>query len=390
MWFNKRGHHYMALGAKVDDEESLTRDSKEGKPSTADGSTRPARRKTRWQGLCICGSIWGLTVLSAVLLIYLLLAIARSLWGLEDDPDKIFDNFGKPGTGTEGLEWYPTNFLRDVISVPCHSHNDYWRRVPLYSALHAGCQSVEADIWLFDGNPELYVGHERAALTERRTLKSLYINPLVELLNQSNPATPFYNDSRRGVFDTAPDQTLVLLVDVKTDGATAWPHVIEQLEPLRSRNWLTTVEDGVVHERQVTVIGTGNSPFDSLGRNSTYREVFFDAPLGDMGHDVEYVSAHSTSLTYNVTNSFYASADLRAAVGYTWGGFNKAQLQILRRQIRGAHQRGLKVRYFNTPAWPVNLRNKVWRQLMKEGADVLNVDDLRAAVRKRWSPLYVL
>jgi hypothetical protein len=37
------------------------------------------------------------------------------------------------------------------LSVPvgCHSHNDYWRRVPLYSALQAGCIGVEADVWLF-------------------------------------------------------------------------------------------------------------------------------------------------------------------------------------------------------------------------------------------------
>lgn len=28
--------------------------------------------------------------------------------------------------------WYPRNFTADVLPKPIHSHNDYWRRVPLY------------------------------------------------------------------------------------------------------------------------------------------------------------------------------------------------------------------------------------------------------------------
>ena len=55
------------------------------------------------------------------------------------DVDRVFQKWGKEGTGTEDLAWYPTDFLRDIIPIPCHSHNDYWRRVPLFSALRAGC-----------------------------------------------------------------------------------------------------------------------------------------------------------------------------------------------------------------------------------------------------------
>ena len=38
---------------------------------------------------------------------------------------------------------------------PFHSHNDYWRDLPFYSALRAGAVSVEADVWLINGT--LYV-----------------------------------------------------------------------------------------------------------------------------------------------------------------------------------------------------------------------------------------
>ncbi|ORY71086.1 uncharacterized protein BCR38DRAFT_330821 [Pseudomassariella vexata] len=350
-------------------------------------------QRQRARKYCICGSIWGLKILAAVVLIDLLLAISisRSLFGLEDDPDKIFGNWGQPGTATEGLAWYPTDFLRDVVPIPCHSHNDYWRKVPLFSALHAGCVGTEADVWLLDDGPALYVGHDPAALTRNRTFKSLYIDPLVELLDRTNPETEFYNDpySRRGVFDVDPGQTLILLIDVKTEGASTWDQVLEQLEPLRSRGWLSYVENGKVHYGPVTVVGTGNTPFDSIMQNSTYRDTFFDAPLGEMWEDPDVDDLDSPavgSLTYDATNSIYASVSFKSAVGAVplWKGLDRSQLRTIRGQLKGAHRRGLNARYWDLPAWPISLRNQIWHDLMGEGMDFLNVDDLRGASRKKW------
>ncbi|KAI2608616.1 uncharacterized protein GGS25DRAFT_284966 [Hypoxylon fragiforme] len=379
LWSRQRGQDYMRVGKNEESEYSP-----ETRIDSEDNITRDAPKRKRWRGYLTCGSIWGVTILAITLLISLLLSIARSLWGIEDDPDKIFGNWGKPGTETEGLAWYPTDFLRDVVPIRCHSHNDYWRKVPLFSALHAGCIGVEADVWLFDDDPKLYVGHDTAALTTNRSFESLYINPLVDLLNRTNPHTPFYNDTRRGVFDYDPEQAVILLVDLKTDGAQIWPHVLAQLEPLRSRGWLTYVEDQVVHQRQVTVVGTGNTPFDLVVQNSTYRDAFFDAPLAEMWEDPSVPDTGSTNTTYNETNSLYASTSLTEAVGLIFGGFSDSQLRTIRGQIKGAHQRGLKVRYWDTPGWPIGLRNKVWHTLMEEGVDMLNVDDLKSAARKEW------
>jgi len=41
-----------------------------------------------------------------------------------------------------------------------------------------------------------------------------------------------------------------------------------------------------------------------------------------------------------------------------------------------AHERGVKVRYWDLPAWPIGTRNEVWRQLVSEGVDLINADDL--------------
>ncbi|KAK6954782.1 hypothetical protein Daesc_004751 [Daldinia eschscholtzii] len=381
LWNRQRSHNYVPVGGSEENENPTAE-----RIDPADKIVPTARKGRRWQGYLTSGSIWGLTILASILLISLLLSIAKSLWGLDDDPDKIFGHWGKPGTGTEGLAWYPTDFLRDVVPIRCHSHNDYWRKVPLFSALHAGCIGVEADVWLFDDDSELYVGHDEAALTPNRTFTSLYVNPLVELLNRTNPQTEFYNDTRRGVFDYDPEQTVILLVDLKTDGAKTWPYVLEQLEPLRSRGWLTSFDNGVVHQRQVTVVGTGNTPFDLLTENATYRDAFFDAPLKDMWEDPDASSPTPTNEAhiYNDANSFYASTSFADAIGIVLGGFSEKQLRTIRGQIKGAHRRGLKVRYWDTPSWPVGIRNKVWHTLMEEGADILNVDDLRGASKLEW------
>lgn len=296
----------------------------------------------------------------------------RRACGSPDDP---LGNWGKPGTGTEGLAWYPTDFLRDVTPVSCHSHNDYWRRVPVFSALYAGCTSVEADVWLRDGG-QLLVGHDIAALQPNRTFTSLYVNPLVEILTRQNPSTEFYNASRRGVFDTDPDQTLTLLVDLKTDGPETWPWVMKQLAPLRERGWLTFIEDGEIHLRQVTVVGTGNTPFDQVVANATYRDAFFDAPLERLENS-----------PYNSTNSWYASVSFWRNIGNVWwtNGPTGAQLDKIRRQVQEAHKRGLLARYWDTPPWPIHIRNRIWEVLIEEGVGILNVDDLESATKRDWT-----
>jgi hypothetical protein len=284
---------------------------------------------------------------------------------------------------------------------------------------------VEADVWLFD--EELYVGHNTASLTRNRTFISLYIDPLVKILEQQNPDTDFYNGTSHGVFDTDPGKSLTLLVDVKTGGPETWPWVVKQLQALRERGWLTYVENDEVHFRPITVVGTGNTPFDVLMQNSTYRDTFFDAPLDQMWEprqrtqdmkdwpesefddslpgealDEGEGSAEESNTTppvnvgqgmsgvlptdeFNELNSYYASVSFGKAVGRMWRGrLSPRQMKIIRGQIRGAHRRGLKARYWDLPSWPLGLRNHVWEVLVREGVDMLNVDDLKAASRQVW------
>lgn len=312
---------------------------------------------------------------------------------------------------------------------------------------------MEADVWLIDD--ELYVGHNTASLTRNRTFRALYVDPLVELLERQNPETEFYHGRRHGVFDTDPGVPVTLLVDIKTAGEPTWLKVIEQLEPLRARGWLTSTNGTYRQESVVTVVGTGNTPFDVLTRNETYRDAFFDAPLelmwekdssapegwpvwddGAPGEVLvegetsaeegrEFASSTSTSTpsssssvpddnslasdgpttgkemtsdnvgqglsgispstVFSAQNSHYASVSFASAIGHLWRGrLSQRQMALLRGYIRGAHSRGLKARFWDTPAWPIGLRNHIWDVLVREGADVLNVDDLRGVRKGVW------
>ncbi|KAL8677591.1 MAG: hypothetical protein Q9186_006000 [Xanthomendoza sp. 1 TL-2023] len=372
--------------------------------------------------LIFIGVIQLLSLLGGLLIVYLPGGIHR-----------IIDKWGQRGHIGQGLSSWPTDFSRDIIPVPCHSHNDYWRRVPLYSAIEAGCISVEADVWLFD--KQLYVGHSLASLTPNRTLASLYVDPLLHILEKQNPTTRFHpdgNQSQHGVFDTVPEQSLTLLIDFKTSGSALFPYVVAALEPLRSSGHLTHRNGTQIVSRPITVIGTGNTPFNLVNSDLTnpHLDIFFDAPLAAMweglsgaeksppapepeppvyGADIdasipevttpaeEQRSASESDMgqgmsgapespdAYTTENSIYASVSFTQAIGHVlFGKLSDSQMNLIRGHIRGAHRRGLKVRYWELPFWPIGLRNYVWDVLVKEGVDILNVDDLNGATKLDW------
>ena len=264
--------------------------------------------------------------------------------------------------------------------------------MPLYDALAAGCTGVEADVWLKDN--DLLVGHSTGSLTSTRSLKSLYIDPLTSILSHQNPPPASQNTttptnsttsgaSVNGIFETNPVASLTLLIDVKSDGATTLPTILQQLEPLRSRGFLTHFNGSAIIPGPITVVGSGNNPFDLLTHNTTYRDFFFDAPLSQFWGNGTNPSSNAS--LYTAENSYYASVDFMAAIGKPWHGtLVPQQVDMIARQAAAAAKRGLKARYWNTPAWPVGLRDHIWDVLVKEGVGMLNVDDLEGASRRNW------
>ncbi|KAF9654334.1 hypothetical protein BDM02DRAFT_3085763 [Thelephora ganbajun] len=266
---------------------------------------------------------------------------------------------------------YPTQFTQDLVPKRIHSHNDYWREVPLLTVLSYGVGSVEADVWLFGGAGDLLIGHDPESLTADRTFGSLYVQPLLEILKPQNPGYDLYKGSPpTGIFDTSSGASLNLLVYVKTDGASALPVILKALKPLRDAGYLTTYySNGTLVRSAITVIGTGNSPLD-LVRALDPRDYFFDGPLANL----------SRGDIFKPTLSPIASTGYAVAVG--WNGLGTIpdnQLTKLRKLIDDAHALGVQARFWDTPGWPVSARNNVWMVLLENGADWLNADDVEAA-----------
>lgn len=317
------------------------------------------------------------------------------------------------GTPADGVSTWLKDFSRSAIPVMCHSHNDYDRPYPLFSALAAGCASVEADVWSTPDGKDLLVGHSKGALSTEITLQSLYINPLLEILDGVNPSHTGSNFDKTypasGVFRTRPFKTLILFIDVKDDPVTTWPLLIKQLEPLRQRLYLTrhqinsTKDNNSTHQTfqlgPITVVGTGNilkhrkvnyGPDPAAWRQ--YHDVFLDAPLDELSVG-ETIGSEEDSVTTTMDewsdNEFYtASVSFWKTIGSVRTGLSKSQLAKLKDQINAAQLKGLVTRYWGLPEWPISHRDYVWKILIREGIDLLNADDIESAAKRDWSRSY--
>ena len=352
-------------------------------------STRSPRRASHRRAVALS--------LCFVLMLLGLLHIAEALLSTADtQPSRLTSTIRFP------------NALHSAQPVPCHSHNDYWRPRPLLDALALGCSSVEADVWLFDG--QLYIGHGLASVDRNKSLRTMYLEPLLRMLESRTTPETAYSPTlgKPGIFDQQPNQTVVLLVEFKNNGLEAFQYLNQDLEPFRAKDYLTYHDGEKRVNGPITVVVTGHeAPFHSILANTTHRDIFVDAPLQNLWQPprlplpdsdertlvMDYGSAMADGLQpaikspepYNEENSFYASASFRSAVGYVWRGhLSPRQMRIIRGQIRGARSRGLKVRYWDTPTWPIELRNHIWHVLSKEGADVLSVDDVEGCARASW------
>lgn len=310
-----------------------------------------------------------------------LLALTRRLRPLpvsQNGLTKIISQWAEPGSVNPAPPSWLPNFSQDIHPKNIHSHNDYWRRVPLFEALSLGVKGVEADCHLVNG--EIYVGHTSQSLRPNRTLKSLYLDPLTSILEAQNAKNGIATGSGiDGVWDVDGSIGIVLMTDLKTEGLATLDAVQAQLEPFREKGWLTHWNGTSIVPGPILHVGTGNTPFEavlnSTYNNATYRSVFFDAPLDAL------------STTYNTSNSYYTSISLSHLFGHSKiprSGLTKSQMITVKGQIEKATELGLVSRYWDIPAWPVSTRMKIWRQLEDLGVGMLNADQIDEAARWNW------
>ncbi|MFF7853576.1 phosphatidylinositol-specific phospholipase C/glycerophosphodiester phosphodiesterase family protein [Streptomyces sp. NPDC007904] len=231
-----------------------------------------------------------------------------------------------------------------------HAHNDYEHPRPLLDALDHRFGSVEADVFLVDG--QLLVAHDPEDLDPARTLASLYLDPLAARVRANGGSV--YRGHRG---------SLQLLVDLKTEGSSTYLALDRHLS--RYRHLFTTYRHGRVLPGPVTAVVSGDRAARAPMEAQRVRRAFYDGRLADLGGPApaSFIPLISDNWTLN----------------FTWqgvGAFPEAERRKLRDIVRTAHTRGQRVRFWATPDQPGPARDALWRELVAADVDHLNTDDL--------------
>lgn len=317
-------------------------------------------------------------------------------------PDKLDNTFSN-------LQWHTPeiwnerqqSLVKNALPVPVHSHNDYLQRIPLWEALGSGCISVEADIHL--KHSDLLVGHKSWSLDAEKTLRAMYLDPLQKLIALRNNNTTGEAENWKGFFNKARQQTLILLIDLKTSAEETFAELYTQLQPLRDLNYLTHWNGTHRITRPLTIVASGNTLFSSiLSLDPLHRDIFYDAEATRLvSQSDDWSNAAAPMFKYNISNSYYASTKISNARvekhAFTAGSEQEAALMdgqnpqfadAMESQLKQAKVRGLVTRYWDLPAQK-NEQESLWRWLMDNEVGVLNMDDM-GTVRDRargWSSL---
>ncbi|WP_329042467.1 phosphatidylinositol-specific phospholipase C/glycerophosphodiester phosphodiesterase family protein [Streptomyces sp. NBC_00178] len=231
-----------------------------------------------------------------------------------------------------------------------HAHNDYLHPRPLHDALAQGFTSVEADIFLVDG--ELLVAHEAGSLDPARTLTGLYLDPLAARVR-----------AHHGSVHAGYRDPLQLLIDIKTEGAATYLALDRVLRSYR--HILSHYAAGRVRSGAVTPLVSGDRAARVPMEAQTDRYAFYDGRPDDLG--TQAPASFIPLISGNWTQSF------------TWPGtgpFPAAERDRLRTFVSTAHAAGQRVRFWGTPDAPGPEREAVWTELVAAGVDHLNSDDL--------------
>ncbi|MCR4920611.1 MAG: phosphatidylinositol-specific phospholipase C/glycerophosphodiester phosphodiesterase family protein [Bacteroidaceae bacterium] len=219
-----------------------------------------------------------------------------------------------------------------------HSHNDYDQACPFWGAYEAHAASIEADIWLVDGN--LFVAHDKKDIRPERTLEAIYLQPIRQVVEQ------------HGGSAYANGTSFQLLVDLKT-GRETLDALVRLIEEKGYRRCFDTAENPAAI--MLTITGDKVKPED-FGAYPSY--VFFDGRI-------------EATYTPEQLRRVPLISEYRGL--YTkWKGIgkmSKEDQQKIRRDVEKAHRQGCKFRVWGFPD-----NKNAWRMTRRLGIDYINTD----------------
>lgn len=223
------------------------------------------------------------------------------------------------------------------LPIIYHSHNDYNRTVPFWEAYSQHCASIEADVFLQDG--EILVAHNRKDVTAERSLRKMYIEPIVKTFRENG-----------GRMWKGSDDRLQLVVDLKT--GESLPGVIALAEEYPD---VFTTENGV------KIVITGNEPApEDFGKWPSW--LWFDGDFKD--GKLNYTPEQLKRIAM-------ISTDFRK-FARNWNGKGRminSELEAVTKAIETAHEAGKPIRFWDAPEGTT-----AYFTLHKLGVDFFNTD----------------
>lgn len=219
------------------------------------------------------------------------------------------------------------NISLAIAQPKSHSHNDYLQSVPFWNAYGAGCNSVEADVFLL--NNQLYVAHTQAEI-KTKTLKKSYLEPINELIIKGE----------------LEGREIQLLIDVKTEAITTLKAIISEISQYPS----LTKQDS-----PLKIIISGNRPKD------------FTAYPAYLLFDYQETGEFEKTKFEKVGMVSYAFQRFSKWNGK--GRLTHTDEIKLKEIIDRVHQSGKKIRFWASPDNPT-----AWFTLSEMEVDFINTD----------------
>jgi hypothetical protein len=222
-----------------------------------------------------------------------------------------------------------------------HSHNDYEQKAPLTTALDNRMGSVEADVWLIDG--ELRLGHRRDATRPGWTLRSDYLDPLKARVKAGGGKV--YRDG----------PPLILLIDIKSEAAPTFGAILKELEA--DAALFTHFTDTSVKPGAITVIISGAIP---------------EAKIAERKERLAAIDGRPVHLDFNPPAGFMPLISDNWTNQFKWKGVGEMPAEErakLRALADRCHEQGKKFRLWNAPDVPA-----CWREQLDAGVDYINTD----------------
>jgi alkaline phosphatase len=231
-----------------------------------------------------------------------------------------------------------TGQVKKYTTANAHAHNDYEHPIPFYTAFQAGFGSIEADVFPLNG--VLVVAHSKSDIKPQRTLKALYLDPLLKELS------------------TDKSQRVALLIDIKEDYKASLSLLVQELETLRQ--YLSTPEKS----NALTIRISGTRP--PAGEYINYPSfIFFDDDLKLKHSTEQWRRVDLVSLPfYKIT---------------TWKGeddISRKDRKAIRHIIDSVHSAGKPIRFWAAPDTEAS-----WKLQMKLHADLIGTDKIDELAR---------